>query len=36
LLSSLDFVQVEALCEKVFEAESLEEMRRWVKAVRHN
>jgi hypothetical protein len=36
LLSNLDFVQYEELSEKILEAESMEEIREWLEAARHN
>jgi hypothetical protein len=36
LLNSLDFAQVEELSEKVLEAESMEEIRKWIEAARNN
>jgi predicted transposase YdaD len=36
LLSGLDFLQYEELSEKILEAESMEEIREWLEAARHN
>jgi hypothetical protein len=36
LLNGLDFAQVEELSEKIFEAESMDEIRRWIEEARNN